>query len=274
MTSSVDAEHLLRREAQDLIDQVARSFSVASRLLPRTVRSDLNLLYLVARTLDDLVDRGDPSASSRLDAVERWAATGLVDCQEAEILDRLASRHPALPRDAVVDFCEGQRWDLDRRTVHTERELDRYCYRVAGTVGRMVAAILGARHPDADVAARALGVAMQRTNILRDVDEDLRGGRVYVPEETLRLAGVGNLARDDRSLGLRIEVAIAEWWYDRGLAGLAHLPHGRLAVRLAARMYREILAQLARDGWGERRPWRSTVSSRRRAWLIAWSVVR
>jgi 15-cis-phytoene synthase len=253
---------------------VARSFSVASRLLPRSVRSDVNLLYLVARSLDDLVDHDDPSASARLDQVERWAATGRIDCWEAAILDRLAHRHPTLPRDAVADFCEGQRRDLGRHAFQTENELDEYCYGVAGTVGRMMAAILGARHPDADGAARSLGIAMQRTNILRDVDEDLRGGRIYVPEETLRMAGVGDLAQDDRSRLLRIEVSIAEWWYDRGLAGLVHLPHGRLAVRTAARLYREILAQLARDGWGRRRPWRSTVSRNRLAWLVAWSLLR
>lgn len=243
-------------------------------MLPRAVRSDVNLLYLVVRSLDDLVDEDDPSAATRLDQVELWAATGRVDCREAAILDRLARRHPALPRDAVADFCEGQRRDLARRAFRTEDELNEYCYRVAGTVGRMMAAILGARHPDADGAARSLGIAMQRTNILRDVDEDLRSGRVYVPEETLRLAGVEDLAVDDRSLLLRIEVAIAEWWYERGLAGLVHLPRGRLAVRVAAELYREILAQLARDGWGRRRPWRSTVTRRRRAWLVAWSLVR
>lgn len=267
-------ESFLRQEAQDLMDRVARSFSTASRLLPRAVRSDVNLLYLVARSLDDLVDGGDSMAGTRLDEVDRWVATGRVTCREAAILDGLVTRHPALPRDAIADFCEGQRRDLWPRPFQTERELDEYCYRVAGTIGRMLAAMLGARHPDADAAARALGIAMQRTNILRDVDEDLANGRVYLPDETLRLAGVGDLARDDRSLVLRVEVAIAEWWYERGLAGVIHLPRGRLAVRTAATMYREILVQLGRDGWGRHRPWRPAVSGRRRAWMLAWSLVR
>jgi 15-cis-phytoene synthase len=271
---ALELEGVLNREAQDVIDTVARSFSAASRLLPRAVRSDVNLLYLAVRTLDDLVDGEDPSAGTRLDEVERWVATGRVTCREAAILDRLAARHPALPRDAVAEFCEGQRRDLHPRPFRTEQELDEYCYRVAGTVGRMMAAMLGARHTDADAAARALGIAMQRTNILRDVDEDLGSGRVYLPEETLHLAGVGDLSRDDRSLALRVEVAIAEWWYERGLAGIVHLPQGRLAVRTAATMYREILAQVGRDGWGRRRPWRPVVSGRRRAWLFAWSLVR
>jgi phytoene synthase len=274
VTKSATADRLLRREAQGVVDRVARSFSVASRLLPPAVRSDVNLLYLVARSLDDLVDEGDQLASSRLDEVERWAISGRIACREAAVFDQLAARHPALPRDAVVDFCEGQRRDLRRCPFQTERELDEYCYRVAGTVGRLMAAILGARHPEADMAARSLGIAMQRTNILRDVDEDLVCGRIYVPEETLQLAGIRDLVADDRSLLLRVEVAIAEWWYERGLAGLVHLPRGRLAVRAAARMYREILAQLARDGWGRRRPWRSSVSRRRRTWLVAWSLVR
>ncbi len=255
-------------EARRVLNRVGRTFSSATRLLPPDVRPDVRLLYLVARGLDDLVDERRPNATRRLDQVQRWAETGAVTCRETAMLEHLASRHAGLPLDAVVDFCEGQREDLRELGFSTEADLDRYCYRVAGTVGRLMAAILGAQGQGADHAARALGIAMQRTNILRDVDEDLALGRVYLPQETLELARVRDLARGDRSLLLRVESAIAEWWYAQGMRGLPLLPRGRFAIQAATVMYREILRQLARDGWGVRRPWRARVSRSRQLWLI------
>lgn len=271
MSASIGTSDRYRAEAQEVIDRAAWTFSLATRLLASPTRSDVNLLYLVVRSLDDAVDQRAPDAAERLEAVEAWASSGAVAKREAELLDQLAARHPAFPRDAIADFCAGQRQDLDPVPFLTERELDRYCYRVAGTVGRIMAVLLGAVHHDADNAARALGIAMQRTNILRDIDEDLAEGRVYLPRETLQLAGVVDLARGDRSLLLRIEAAIAEWWYAEGMAGIRHLARGRAAVRAAALMYEEILHQLARDGWGSRRPWRARVARSRRAMIVAIS---
>jgi 15-cis-phytoene synthase len=270
LTGVADRTHA---EAQEIIDRVARTFSLATRLLPPSIRSDVNLLYLVLRGLDDAVDQHAPDAAERLDAVQAWSSSGAVAGREAELLDHLAVRHPAFPRDAIADFCVGQRHDLDPVPFLTERDLDRYCYRVAGTVGRIMAVLLGTVHRDADWAARALGIAMQRTNILRDIDEDLAEGRNYLPQETLQLAGVVDLARGDRSLLLRIEVAIADWWYAQGMAGIRHLAQGRAAIRAGALMYREILHQLGRDGWGSRRPWRARVATPRRALIIVRSLV-
>lgn len=263
----------LEEEAQAVIDRAARTFSLAARLLPPRVRADVNLLYLIVRELDDAVDERDLDAAERLRCVRDWATWGTVASRDASRLEILATRHPQLPRDAVVDFCRGQERDLNHKTFATERELDDYCYCVAGTVGRLMACLLGARGSEADQAARALGIAMQRTNILRDLDEDWARGVVYLPRESLALAGVEDLGLDDRSLLLRVEVGIAEWWYDRGLAGLHLLPEGRMGVRVAAVMYRDLLRQLARDGWGRRRPWRAHLSSRRRALLLARSLV-
>src|SRR5918998_1691293 len=87
----------------------------------------------------------------------------------ARLLAQVAGRHP-VPRPALVDFCRGMRDDLEGRPLRNEEDLDRYCYRVAGTVGLVLAAVLGTRAP-AEREAAALGIAMQRTNILRDLDE-------------------------------------------------------------------------------------------------------
>jgi phytoene synthase len=259
----------LNEQAQATIDRHARTFSLASRLLPPRVRRDVNLLYLAVRRLDDAVDHGEPDAWSTLERVRNWAQRGSVGCLEASIFERLAQIHQGFPRDAVLDFCAGQSRDLHHRPFETEAELDHYCYQVAGTVGRMMAALLGAFSPAADRAARAMGIAMQRTNILRDLDEDLARGFVYVPRATLRLAGVGDLVHGDRSLLLRIEVGIADWWYEQALPHVHLLPSGRAAVRAAAEMYREILRQIGRDGWGALRPWRARVSRGRRIAVLA-----
>ena len=185
--------------ARTTTNRVARTFSLACRLLPRGVRDDVYLLYLVFRTLDDLVDEGRPDASDRVGAVEAWAAGEPADRRPRRaILDDLAARHD-LPREALLDFCAGMREDLDGADYDTEADVDRYCYRVAGTVGLVMASVLGDPRLDrARPAAAALGMAMQRTNILRDIDEDAANGRVYFARETIaRFGGAG--ARAARS---------------------------------------------------------------------------
>jgi phytoene synthase len=272
-------------EARATIERVARTFALAARLLPSGVREDVDLLYLVLRTLDDLVDLegardGGPrvvDAEARLAAVEAWAgdAAPAVPTRETRILDDLVRRHPALPRDAVADFVAGMRQDLAGPRIATEADLDEYAYRVAGTVGRLMAAILGGAGPAADAAARSLGIAMQRTNIVRDVDEDLANGRVYLPAETLARHGLtaATLATADRRALLRDEIARADAAYEAGMAGIPLLRHGRRSIRAAAVLYREILRQVERDGLGARRPHRAVVGRARKAWLVLRTVV-
>ena len=165
------------------------------------------------------------------------------------MLADLATRHP-LPRDAFVDFCAGMRHDLAAGEMRRETDVDAYCYQVAGTVGVVMASILGTRdHEVARPAAAALGMAMQRTNILRDIDEDLAGGRVYLARDTVQRFG-GTLAPGLREALLRDQIARADALYERGLSGIPLLQHGRRAVSAAAGMYREILRQIERDGYG------------------------
>jgi phytoene synthase len=261
-------------EAQRTMRRVARTFATAARLLPRPVREDTELLYLVLRTLDDLVDleqAGSDDADARLAAVEAWAAGhNPAPTRETRILDDLARRHPSLPRDAVAEFVAGMRQDLAGPRIETEADLDTYANRVAGTVGRLMAALLGAEGPDADRAARALGIAMQRTNVIRDVDEDLARGRVYLPDQALAAHGIEatTLATADRRALLRDEIGRADALYDAAMPGIALLRHGRRSILAAAVLYREILRQVERDGMGERRPWRAVVPRARKAALL------
>ena len=237
-------------EARATTRTVARTFSLACRLLPRAVRDDVYRLYLVFRTLDDLVDDGAPDALGRVAAVEAWARAGAIDAREARVLADVDGRH-RLPRGALLDFCAGMRADLAGTPVVTEADLDVYCYRVAGTVGIVMTAVLGV-DGDADAArddAAALGCAMQRTNILRDIDEDLAAGRAYLPAAVVERTG-GSLAPGEREAVLRDQIARADALYDQGLAGVRRLRSGRAAVRAAGVMYREILRQIEREGYG------------------------
>jgi phytoene synthase len=256
-------------------NRVARTFSLAIRFLPAPLRDDVYLLYLVVRTLDDLVDTQQPEARKRIEQVAAWAENdGALTGREEAIVAYLFEKYPAMPRDAVTDFCIGQLAELTDTCFETEDDLDLHAYRVAGTVGRLMAGLLGVTCDDALVRARALGIAMQRTNILRDIDEDLARGRIYIPRETLVAANVGDLACDDRSGLLRVEIAIADRWYDEGLAGTAYLIHGGWQVHAAGLMYREILRELERDGFGRIRPRRVSVSPYRKLWLVTRAALR
>jgi len=254
-------------EARATTQRVARTFSIACRLLPRACQEDVYLLYLVFRTLDDLVDDGRPEAGARVDAVAAWAAGRRgPHTREVEVLESVDSRAP-LPRAALATFCAGMRADLAAVPFATEADVDRYCYQVAGTVGEVMAAVLGTRDDDrARPAAAALGIAMQRTNILRDIDEDAAAGRLYLAQESVFRFGWP--APGARAELLRDQIARADALYEEGLAGVPLLLHGREAIRAAGWMYREILRQIERDGYGAHAG-RAVVGRRRRLWIAA-----
>jgi len=280
-------------EAQATINRVARSFALAARFLPRDVRDDINLLYLALRRLDDLVDLEAPSGSAqradaarRLAAIRTWLNSGAIDTaggDELAIFVDLQRRTPSLPTDAIGAFLDGMEGDLAGPVMESDADLDLYCYQVAGTVGRLMAALLGVREGDssqADLAARALGGAMQRTNILRDIDEDLANGRVYLPASALRRAGLDPVAtsgptslRDgDRHDLYKAEIVRADADYEAGAAGIRFLQNGGRSIRVAAHLYREILRQIERDGFGVRRPHRPVVGRARKAALLVRAV--
>jgi 15-cis-phytoene synthase len=261
MVRSSPAASPLVLEARTTTRTVARTFAPVCRVLPREVRDDVYLLYLVFRTLDDLVDEGRPEAAAQVAAVAAWAdGRDGMRTREVDVLEQLSDRYP-LPRSAVAAFCAGMRQDMDPQRFATEADVDRYCFRVAGTVGLLMTAVLGARDPEAaEPAAVALGMAMQRTNILRDIEEDAVAGRVYLAQETVA-------AHASREALVRDQIARADALYERGLPGTRQLRRGGRAVAAAGAMYREILRQIERDGYGARS--RAVVSPRRKLMVAA-----
>lgn len=256
----------LLEEARATHRAIGRTFWLASRLLSRDIRDDVHLLYLVLRTLDDVVDERRPEAEAVVGAVEQWVAGGAPTSREARILEAIEARH-GIERSVVGDFCAGMRDDLSRRIIQTEADLDEYCYRVAGTVGLLMTSLLGSDDPEAArQPAIALGQAMQRTNILRDIDEDAGNGRVYLARETIER--FGSPAPGHRAELLRDQIARADALYDEGIAGIAQLRSGGVAIAAAAGMYRQILREIEREGLGQR-PGRAVVPLRRKVGAAA-----
>jgi phytoene synthase len=271
MSAAASPRRVAALEARTITRRAGRTFALACRLLPRAVRDDVYLLYRVFRTLDDLVDDRHPDARDRVEAVAAWARRHPREMtSEVTVLEALATRHP-LPRTAFAEFCAGMRQDLARATFATEAEVDEYCYRVAGTVGVVMTGMLGARDLERALpAAAALGMAMQRTNILRDIDDDAENGRVYLSAETVARHGPPRAGH--RAALLREQIAYADRLYDRGLAGVAQLRRGGRAIAAAGAMYREILREIERGGYGAE-PGRAVVPRARKlavAGRAAW----
>ncbi len=181
-----------QRACRALMRGGSKTFFAASLLLPARVRAPASALYAFCRLADDEVDLGtDPHGAmrglhDRLDDIYDGRPRA-IDADRA-----LAGvvHHFELPRALLDALLEGFLWDAQGRRYETVEDLHAYGARVAGTVGAMMALVMGTREPAALARACDLGVAMQLTNIARDVVEDARNGRLYLPRAWLREAGV------------------------------------------------------------------------------------
>jgi phytoene synthase len=251
----------------------SRTFSLATRLLHRDVRLPIAVLYLYCRTVDTIADE-------RVLEVGPDAALREVDTTRARLDDTLAGRPPdgvlwqrlaeiherfGLPPGPLHELLDGAVWDLEGRTVTDVDDLLTYSGLVAGSVGAMMLPFLvddRAEIAALEPTARALGEAMQITNILRDVGEDLTDlGRLYLPADALDRFGLARadllgIARNGHGPGeayaalLESIMAQAEWLYAEAEAGIRSLPfRSRLGIEAAARMYREILNEVRAAGY-------------------------
>ena len=256
-------------EAADLavcsaaIRRHSRSFYAASRLLPAAVRDAAVATYAFCRAADDAVD----DAGSAADAHARHAATRRqldriygghpVDSASGRAFGRVVLAH-GIPRGEPEALLDGMAHDLGTVRIRDEDGLLLYCYRAAGVVGRMMSRIM--HRTDSEALARAvhLGIAMQLTNIARDVGEDARRDRVYLPATWLAEAdgsAIEVLAARPSPAILRVTLRIlrlAERYYASGIAGIALLPAAcRPAILSAALLYRAIGRKVrAHDGDG------------------------
>lgn len=265
----------------EIMERGSRSFTMATRFLPPAKRAPTEALYAVFRTLDDIADRGEgaghPAGDAR-EALDRWAAWFERDCEGEPPDDPVAPafQHTqqafAIPPRLFVSLTAALRSDLDTVRYRTLDDLLDYCFGVASTVGLAMCRVLGASGGHAYARAAELGVAMQLTNVLRDVGEDYAMGRVYLPSDLMQTYGVSMAAlQGDPSPGyialVRHLAGIAHWYYHRGMGGIADLPlRARPAIRIAAAVYRDILHSIEQNGY-DNVGQRAYTTASRKVWI-------
>jgi phytoene synthase len=261
LPSSLEARFASWRDDQacrEAIRTGSRSFYAASWLLPERVRQPAFGLYAFCRLSDDAVDLGeccdDELARLRIRLDRVYAGRPADHPADRAMADLVRAYH--IPRAAPEALLEGLAWDCEGRRFETIEDLHAYAARVAGTVGVMMTLLMGVRDSGALARACDLGVAMQLTNIARDVGEDARNGRCYLPLRWLAEAGldVEEFLRDPApspalaSVVARL-LAEADRLYRRAREGVARLPLAcRPAILAAAAIYAEIGREVERGG--------------------------
>lgn len=266
------------RQAYTLAGRIAaehsKSFYMASGLLPEEKRAAVRALYAFCRTVDDIVD--EAAAGDREQQLEYWrnvVHTALApegDLVAAAWVDAMTRYH--IPRHYALQLIDGVARDLTQSRYATFDDLATYCYGVASTVGLMSMHIVGFHGRGAIPHAIKLGVALQMTNILRDVGEDYRNGRVYLPREDMLEFGI---SETDIERGvvtprwrkfMQFQIERTRALYEEGWKGVAMLDRdGRMAIGASAVFYSGILDDIEAHDFDV---------FNRRASLSAWEKVR
>lgn len=240
------------RHCRDIARVHSKTFYLSSLFLTPEKRRAVWAVYAFCRTADDFVDQITPPAD-RLASVDAWEAQ-LLAAYNGSATDPIfaalsdAARKFDIPIQPALDLLRGARMDITIRRYESYTALREYCYLVASTVGLLVMPILGTLSDDALEYGVALGRAMQMTNILRDVGEDARMGRIYLPSEDLHRFGctesnVFEAVIDEPFIEMmRFQIDRVRTMYAEAEPGIAMLsPESRYTVRLALTLYRRIL---------------------------------
>ncbi len=240
----------------DILRTHARTFSFGSRFLPVDRRNAIAAAYAWCRIADDIVDRavlgGDADIAGDLD---RWEAELDAPVHPVSVAFAFARDRYGIPDQPLRDLLAGMRQDLVPASFADWDDLREYCYRVAGTIGLVAAPVFGCRDDRALQYAVDLGIAMQLTNILRDVAEDAAMGRVYLPADSLARFGVepasllAGAPTGDLAGLMREEIARARDYYRSGRLGIPALcASGQLTTIAISRLYAKILTRIEEQG--------------------------
>ena len=259
----------------------SKSFYFAAQSLPDDKRKGVGALYAFCRLVDDIVDESHKRAENiniildELKSSVSLLATGANSDHTILMAFGHTIRKFQIPVTYIHELIEGVRMDLTKTSYNTNKGLDLYCYRVASTVGLMMVHIF-MDNPPKSVLERAadLGLAMQLTNILRDIKEDYGKGRIYLPLETRNLYGVteediklSNMSENFKNL-IDYEIERTKGIYRVAELGIKELPEEvRYTILLSSRVYGDILNQIKRDNY-QLLTKRAVVSKRRKV-LIA-----
>jgi 15-cis-phytoene synthase len=252
-TDSVALE-LAYQECEALTRQHSKTFYVASGLLPYEKRRAVRALYAFCRVTDDIVDQATQS-DERLAILQAWRER--VTAKNPQTNDSVclawadARARFNIPHGYAQQLIDGCARDIHQTRYETFADLAEYSYGVASTVGLMAMHVVGFSGREAIPYAVRLGVALQVTNILRDVGEDYRNGRVYLPQDELKAAGLSedDIANEHVSPRwrefMRFQIARNRQLYAESIEGVAMLhPNGRFAIAAAAKLYEAILTDI------------------------------
>ncbi len=255
----------------------SHSFYAASKLLPGDVRDPVRILYAFCRLADDEVDEGQDKTKAVLslgERLDRVYAGRPIDRPEDRAMASLVVDHE-MPRVLPEALLEGLAWDAQERRYETIADLRDYAARVAAAVGVMMCVLMKSRNRDVLARACDLGVAMQLTNIARDVGEDARAGRIYLPISWCRESGIDpksflqNPVMGDEIAGIvKRLLAEADRLYRRSEAGIDALPfRGRMAIWSARLIYDGIGGCLKSHGYNSIDHRASTSTWRKLSWM-------
>ena len=270
-------------DCQQRTAQSGTSFYYSFLFLPPHRRRAITALYAFCREVDDVVDEvSDPGLARTKLAWWRQEIAAVYGAQPQHPVGlalRSVVAEFSLPQEHFQTVIDGMAMDLDRNRYLDFADLERYCHCVAGVVGLMSAEIFGYANPATRQYARDLGIAFQLTNIVRDVGEDARRGRIYLPQDELTRHGVtqSSILKHEMTPGMKSlmadQVARARKWHQQAIAQLP--TEDRRSQRpglIMAAIYRTLLDEIERDGYAVL-DHRVALTPLRKLW-IAWTTAR
>ncbi|MEM7602012.1 MAG: squalene/phytoene synthase family protein [Verrucomicrobiota bacterium] len=252
---------LVNATASEIVRRSGSNLAFALAVLPKEKRDDMCVFYAFCRVADDLADEPGLSDEVRRSGLQRWRS--LIKGESQDAREGIEAEMVQLQRDRDLDSVEleaivdGVEKDLDPETFQTRDDLMRYCYLVASAVGLVSIRLFGCQNEASREYAEQLGYALQWTNIMRDVGEDARDGRVFLPLEDLARFG---LTESDLLGGspdpacfqrlMKHESMVAREFYDKAVAALPDEDRKSLrSAELMRRIYFRILGTMESDGY-------------------------
>lgn len=256
LLESIQADSTMLDAAYKICDEItydhSRTFHMASSLLPTEKRKAARALYAFCRITDDIIDDPVGTADERYERLMEWQSKVMAQCPPESDLVCLAWADSQIkfniPRGYAQQLIDGCARDVNQTRYQTFEDLAEYSYGVASTVGLMAMHIVGFANRDAIPYAVRLGVALQLTNILRDVAEDYRNGRIYLAQDELAAYGLSEhdiergIVTDNWRKFMAFQIERNRKLYDESIAGIVMLDSdGRFAIAAAAELYKAIL---------------------------------
>jgi len=264
----------------NIIKHHSKTFNLASSLLDSERRNAVASLYSFCRITDDLIDKNTTYGDELLN---NW--TNNINCQIPNIADPVqlswlyTRMKYKIPEEYMNQLIKGVQMDTHKKRYETIEELVEYCYYVASTVGLMSMHIIGFSNKQAIPYAIQMGVALQLTNIIRDIGEDYEMGRIYIPQEELEKYGVTEDHFKDKIVDeswkklMAFQIKRARDYYQQSWSGLSFLEaKGKWSITAAATLYQEILKKVERNKY-DNLNYRAYVSKQRKLFLLTKMMI-